>query len=138
MFLNVSHHVLADLDHEYSVVTLSSKSSMRNSEIISKFVDREVPLTTASLPADGGDSLEVPAVHCFVDAAQTEKVMFVAFWVLEDVLAFYVEKSEGNGSGKKGDESILLELIREDRCVALAFWTDCQSFLGIGDSDVKA
>lgn len=64
--------------------------------------------------------------------------MLVAFWVLEDVFAFDVEKTESNGSGEKRHQGILLKLVGEDGSIAFALGSNGHSLLGIADGDVKA
>lgn len=64
--------------------------------------------------------------------------MFVTFWVLEDIFAFDVEKTEGNGPGEKRNQGILLKLVREDWSIAFALGSNSHSLLCIADGDVKA
>jgi len=39
VFANIGHHILADLDHEHSVVTLGCKTSVSNGQVVSEFVN---------------------------------------------------------------------------------------------------
>ena len=95
-------------------------------------------MTSTPFSANGGYSFKVPAIHGFINTAESEKVMLVAFWVLEDVFAFDMEKTESNGPGKKRHQGILLELVREDGSIAFALGSNSHSLLGIADGDVKA
>ena len=77
-------------------------------------------MTTASLSADGSYSLKVPPIHGLVNAAKTEDDVLVSFWILVNVLAHHVEKTEGNGPDEQWHEGILLQLVSEDGYIALA------------------
>lgn len=95
-------------------------------------------MTSTPFSANGGYSFKIPPIHGFINAAKSEKVMFVTFWVLEDVFAFDVEKTESDGSGEEGYQSVLLELVREDGSIAFALRSNSHSLLCIADGDVKA
>jgi len=97
---DVCLHILADFDHQDSIITLSSQGSVSRRQIVTELIDSEVTLATAALSANRGHSLKVPAIHRLVDAAETEYFVLMALWVLEDVLAHHVEESEGHRSGK--------------------------------------
>lgn len=95
-------------------------------------------MTTAALSANGGHPLEVPPIHCLVDAAQAQHLMLVSFWFLEHILAHYVEESEGYRPGQERHQSILLKLIFKYWSVTLTLWSESQPLLSVGDGDVEA
>ena len=98
---------------------------MGNGEIVSEFVDRKEALSSASLSADRCNSLKIPSVQGLVYAAETKELIFPALGVLVNIFAHHVKKSQRDGPRQKWDQSILLELICEDRGVALALWAHC-------------
>ena len=51
LLVDICLHIFAYLYHKHSVISLGSKSCMSNRKIITKLVDREIALSTASLSA---------------------------------------------------------------------------------------
>lgn len=96
MFLNICLHILTNLNHEDAIVTFRSDGCMCNRDIVAKFIDREVTLTTASLSANRGHSFEIPSIHSLVDAAEAEYFFFKSFRILIDILTHIMEKPKAD------------------------------------------
>jgi hypothetical protein len=62
--------------------------------VVSKFVVSQIALSSAPFSADGGYSFQIPTVEGLVDAAQTQKVIFVTNWVLVYIFAHNMEQTE--------------------------------------------
>lgn len=95
---DVSDHVLADFDHQDTVITFSSDRGMGTGEVGSELVDGQVAHSTTTFTADGDNTLAIPAHHSFDDAADTEEFIFVAFRILENVLASVVHALKSHGA----------------------------------------
>lgn len=130
--------ILANLDHEDSVVSLSGEAGMSNREVITELVASEVSLTTASLSADGCYSLQVPRIKSFVDAAEAQNLGLPSLWLLVNVLAHHMQKAKSHGPCEEGHQSVLLQLISEDRGVTLTLGPDSKPLLRVCDGDVEA
>ena len=50
--LDVLLHILANLDHEHSIVSLGGETSVSDRKIITELIASEVSLSTTSLSAD--------------------------------------------------------------------------------------
>ena len=137
-FSDVGNHVFADFYHKNSVVTFSCHGGMSQTDVVSELIDSQIALTSAPLSADGSHSLQIPSVHGFVNAAETQQVIFVALWILEYVFAVSVEQAQSYSAGQKRHQSILLELVVKNRSVTGAFWTQSKSFLCIRNPKVDA
>jgi len=66
---------------------------MSNSEIIPELIATEISLSSTPFSAYRCYSLKIPAIKSLVNAAQTEKIVGVANWVLVDVFAHNVKHS---------------------------------------------
>jgi hypothetical protein len=54
--LDVLLHILANFDHEHSIVSLGGETSVSNRKIITEFIASEISLSTTSLSADRSHS----------------------------------------------------------------------------------
>lgn len=138
LLVDVRKVVLANFDHEDTVVALSRQSGMRDSQEVTELVYRKVALAAASLTADRGNSLEVPAVQSLIDTAKSQQGVLKSFRVLEDIFALHMQQTEADASSEQRHQGVLLQLVVEDRSIRLSSGTDSQTLLSVLDGDVEA
>lgn len=104
----------------------------------SKSVDAKESLAATPLSADGGHSLKVPSCKGLVNAAKAKDFILPSFGLLVYVLNHHVQKAERDRSCDERDQGVLLELIVEDRGVALSFRSNRHPLFGVLHSNVEA
>ena len=95
-FFHINRKKIFDyLDHQNSVITLSSQSGMATSNIFTKIISSQETLTSGSFSHSSNTSLSMPSDHRLVDTTKDQKIVLVTFGVSEGSFAIVVQEIKG-------------------------------------------
>jgi hypothetical protein len=133
IFLHIRDDVLNSLLHKYAVVSLSSHTRVSTLNTMRDLSKREERTSTTSFSAYGRSVLHIPSYQNFTGTESSNRLVFSSFRFLKVIFSSVVSKVEYHKSGKKREDSILLELEAHDRSVRLSIRSNSHSLLRVSN-----